>query len=184
MPSRDTSVAPPTFVKNADLTSPMAWLCVGPPPEAAQLTAGTTAAAVMAAVAMDRRSINPPLGGVANHGPEIYRDNPQLPSLILTVHRETLTQYITYKRGGGDVGSLYSFTMYPSLATVTSCIDLSVRIVTKSPKVGPLLIFFSLCHGPNILQDTKPQMSSLLVFILEFLDWRCCHSCWYFRPLF
>jgi hypothetical protein len=28
-----------------------------------------------------------------------------------------------------------------SLATVTSCIDASVRIVTKSPKVGPLLIF-------------------------------------------
>jgi hypothetical protein len=65
VPSRDTSVAP-TFVKNADLTSPMAWLCVGPPPEAAQLdqTAATSAAAVMAAVAMDRRSINPPLGGV------------------------------------------------------------------------------------------------------------------------
>jgi hypothetical protein len=28
-----------------------------------------------------------------------------------------------------------------SLATETSCIDPSVRIVTKSPKVGPLLIF-------------------------------------------
>jgi hypothetical protein len=27
------------------------------------------------------------------------------------------------------------------LATVTSCMDLSVRIVTKFPKVGPLLIF-------------------------------------------
>ncbi len=27
------------------------------------------------------------------------------------------------------------------LSTVTSCIGLSVRIVTKSPKVGPLLIF-------------------------------------------
>jgi hypothetical protein len=38
----------------------------------------------------------------------------------------------------GD-GSLYSCT--GSLATVTSCIDDSVRIVTKSPKVGPLLIF-------------------------------------------
>ncbi len=88
MPSRDTCVAP-TFVKNADLTSPVAWLCVGPPPEAAQLdqTAATSAAAVMAAVAMDRRSINPPLGGelvanlLKNQGPEIYRDNPQLPSL-------------------------------------------------------------------------------------------------------
>jgi hypothetical protein len=30
------------------------------------------------------------------------------------------------------------------LATVTSCIDLSVRIVTKSPTVVPLLIFSSL----------------------------------------
>jgi hypothetical protein len=64
VPSRDVSVAP-TFVKNADLTSPMAWLCVGPPPEDAQLdrSAATSAAAFMAAVAMDRRSINPPLGG-------------------------------------------------------------------------------------------------------------------------
>ncbi len=35
-----------------------------------------------------------------------------------------------------------------SLATVTSCIDASVRIVTKSPKMGPLLIFsISLAGG-------------------------------------
>jgi hypothetical protein len=88
VPSRDISVASPTFVKNADLTSPMAWLCVGPPPEAAQLTAGNAAsAAVMAAVAMDCRSISPPLGGAVvanlpkNHGPEMYRDYPQLPFL-------------------------------------------------------------------------------------------------------
>jgi hypothetical protein len=82
IPSRDTSVAP-TFVKNADLTSPMAWLCVGPPPEAAQLDhTAATSAAVMAAVAMDRRSISPPLGGVVggrtnlpkNHGPEIFTE--------------------------------------------------------------------------------------------------------------
>ncbi len=31
--------------------------------------------------------------------------------------------------------------IFSLLATVTSCIDLSVRIVTKSPKVRPLLIF-------------------------------------------
>jgi hypothetical protein len=40
--------------------------------------------------------------------------------IFFTVHRETLTQYITYKRGGK--GSL--------------CLG-----VTKSPKIGPLLIF-------------------------------------------
>ncbi len=34
-------------------------------------------------------------------------------------------------------------------------------------------------HGPNIHKDTKPYMSSLLVFI----DWRYSQSCWYFRPL-
>ncbi len=50
----------------------------------------------------------------------------------MTVHRETLTQYITYKRAGE--GSLYSQNLC-SLATVTSCIDGSVRIITKSPKV-------------------------------------------------
>ncbi len=53
----------------------------------------------------------------------------------MTVHRETLMQYtyIAFKRGGE--GSLYSFTLW-------SCnCDVLVRIVTKSPKVGPLLIF-------------------------------------------
>ncbi len=50
---------------------------------------------------------------------------------ILTVHRETLTQYITFKRGGrGKSVLFYSF------ATVTSCLDLSVRIVTKIPEGG------------------------------------------------
>jgi hypothetical protein len=36
------------------------------------------------------------------------------------------------------------------LSTVTSCIDLSVRIVTKSPKVGPLLMF-SMSLGGTLL---------------------------------
>jgi hypothetical protein len=71
--------------------------------------------------------------------PEMYRDCPRPPSLycctrnILTVHRETLTQCITFKRGGdGGVCTL----VLCSLSTV-----MSFRIVTKSPKVGPLLIF-------------------------------------------
>ncbi len=51
-----------------------------------------------------------------------------------TVLRETLTQYITFNRG--EEKGLYSST----LGTLMSCIDPSVRIVTKSPKVGPLLI--------------------------------------------
>ncbi len=57
-----------------------------------------------------------------------------------TVHRETLTQYSTFKRGGE--GSLFSCILY-SLATVMPCINALVRIVTKSPKVRPLLIFSS-----------------------------------------
>ncbi len=44
-------------------------------------------------------------------------------------------RYITFKEGGE--GSLCSRTQY-SLATVMSCIDASVRIVTKPPKVVPL----------------------------------------------
>jgi hypothetical protein len=44
------------------------------------------------------------------------------------VLRETLTKYFTFNRG--EEGYLYSC----SLATVLSCIDPSVRIVTKSPK--------------------------------------------------
>ncbi len=50
----------------------------------------------------------------------------------MSTYRETLTQYITFKRGGE--GSLFSQNLC-SLATVTSCIDGSVRIITKSPKV-------------------------------------------------
>ncbi len=42
--------------------------------------------------------------------------------------------------------TLYNFSwlskkIFWDLATVTSCIDVSVKIVTKSPNVGPLLIF-------------------------------------------
>jgi len=126
---------------------------------------------------------------------------------ILTVLRETLTQYIIFNRGGES--SLYSRTLLAvprwinyccvmqflpflclqgslffvdwnctlvhsvyttlctqkhcilflvktiavkitrDLSTVTSCIDLSVRIVTKSQKVGPLLIFSISLVLPN-----------------------------------
>ncbi len=54
---------------------------------------------------------------------------------ILTVHRETLTQNITFKRRGT------STLVLSVLATVISCMDPSVRMVTKSPKVGPLPVF-------------------------------------------
>jgi hypothetical protein len=60
---------------------------------------------------------------------------------MLTVYRETLTQYIIHLKEGGE-SSLYLVLF--SLATVTSCIDPSVRIVTKSPKVELLLYFFHL----------------------------------------
>ncbi len=50
-----------------------------------------------------------------------------------------------FKEGERGVCSL----VLCSLVTVASCIDASVQIVTKSPKVGPLLIFsISLC-GPK-----------------------------------
>jgi hypothetical protein len=58
---------------------------------------------------------------------------------MLTVHRDTLTQYITFKKGGK--GILYCILVRGSLETETPYIDPSVRILTKSPKVGPLLIF-------------------------------------------
>ncbi len=56
----------------------------------------------------------------------------------MTVLRETRTQYITINRGGRRE---FCTLVLRSLATLTSCIDPSERIVTKSPKVGPLLIF-------------------------------------------
>jgi hypothetical protein len=66
-------------------------------------------------------------------------------------HRETLTQwYITFKRGGWGFCSL----VLCSLATVTSCIDASVRMVTRSPQVGRLIIFcISLVQVWNCLHD-------------------------------
>jgi hypothetical protein len=72
--------------------------------------------------------------------------------MILTVHRETLTQYITFKRGGrGESLLLYS------LAIETYCIDPSVRIVTKSPKVRPLLIFSIYLCTPQQSLTAMPE---------------------------
>ncbi len=59
---------------------------------------------------------------------------------ILTVHRETLTQYITFKREGRGE-SVLLYTLY--LATATSYIDPSLWIVTKFPKVEPLRYLYS-----------------------------------------
>ncbi len=73
---------------------------------------------------------------------QIYKEitnNPLLFSvaqrIFLSVLRETLTQYRTlhFNRGGEREVC--------TLATVTSCIDPSVRIVKKSPKEEPPLIF-------------------------------------------
>jgi hypothetical protein len=53
------------------------------------------------------------------------------------IHRETLTQYITLTRGErGDCTAI----LYSVVFTLTSCIVPCVRLVTKSPKVRPLLI--------------------------------------------
>ena len=71
-----------------------------------------------------------------------------------------------------------------SLATVTSCIDASVRIVTKSPKVGPLLIV-SITLIPTIVSDTDIELrcgSSLLaakrsrIAIQTHIFQQCCGS--------
>ncbi len=58
-------------------------------------------------------------------------------SVVLTVHRDFHAVHYIYKRGERGVCTL----VLCRLATVTSCIDASVLILTKSPKVGPLLMF-------------------------------------------
>ncbi len=64
----------------------------------------------------------------------------------LTVLRETLTQYITFTRGGrGESVLLYCVVLQPCFLF---CIDPSMRIVTKSPKVGPLL--YSNMYFPSL----------------------------------
>jgi hypothetical protein len=60
---------------------------------------------------------------------------------ILTVLKETLTLYIAFNRGGrGESALLY----YLVFATVLSCINPSVTIVTKSPKEDLLIFSISL----------------------------------------
>jgi hypothetical protein len=73
--------------------------------------------------------------------PEIYRDYPRTPSLwccarnILTVHRETLTQYITFKRGGtGESVLLYSVVLQQWRSTST-------------PEVRTFVLIFSISLG-------------------------------------
>jgi hypothetical protein len=53
-------------------------------------------------------------------------------------------QYITFKRGGEG-----------SLGTVTSCIDASVRTVTKSPKVGPLQSTYILHLSAHLIEPPE-----------------------------
>ncbi len=80
----------------------------------------------------------------------------------MTVHRETLTQYPTLhlkERGGCTL-------VLCSLANVMSCMDLSVRIVSKSPKVGPLLIFSHL-SGHNLISDSPIRESMPLDYRLR-----------------
>ncbi len=72
-----------------------------------------------------------------------YLDCPQIDS------------HAVHLKEGGE-GSLT--LVLSSLATMTSCIDLSVRIVTKSPKVGSLLIFsISLIHWDRYTRATADR---------------------------
>jgi hypothetical protein len=76
--------------------------------------------------------------------PEIYRDYPRPPIVLRKEFFGTL--HFMGGGGGGESVLLYS------LAIVMSCVDPSVRIVTKSPKLGPLLIFsISDNTGKNII---------------------------------
>ncbi len=89
------------------------------------------------------------LAQITQKGLVINKDIQRLPTttpLLFSVaqeifdcpQRDTLTQYITFKRGGErGVCTL----VLCNLATVMSCIDASVHIVIKFPKVGSLLKF-------------------------------------------
>ncbi len=60
-----------------------------------------------------------------------------------------------------------------SLATVTSCIDPSIRIVTKTPKVGPLLIFSISLVQPKGTQGPFIYSVSWSMACLIFLNQFC-----------
>ncbi len=74
--------------------------------------------------------------------------------------RDSHAVHYIEKGGGGEVESVHSCTLY-SLATVTSYTDASVRIVTKSSRLGPLLVFsISL----NIATRFMEQIVHLILF--------------------
>jgi hypothetical protein len=64
----------------------------------------------------------------------------------------------------GYTVTLYNFSWLSwDLATVTFCIDFSLRIVTESPKVEPLLIFsISLMIGNNVYLTAEAGEDRLL----------------------
>ncbi len=72
--------------------------------------------------------------------------------------RDSHAVHYIKKRGEKGVCTLVLY----SLATVTSCIDASVRIVTKSPKVGPLLIFST--SMASTCEKYEYILSTLLMF--------------------
>ncbi len=85
------------------------------------------------------------------------------------VLRETLTQYIAFNRGGrGESLLVYSVVLQPCM---TSCIDPSVRIVTKSPKVRvePLLKF-SISHVWYQIRKHTFEDDRKLILVPPWLD--------------
>ncbi len=67
----------------------------------------------------------------------------------MTVHRETVTQYITFKRGGGGRGESVFWYFEVFQLTVLFCIDASMWKVTKSPKVETTYIYHLSVYFPS-----------------------------------
>jgi hypothetical protein len=106
-----------------------------------------------------------------------YTENSQDPLLfsvaqgIFWLSERLSCSTLHLKKGGGrEERTLYRTLVQYSLATETSCIDPSVRIVTKSSKVGSLLIFsISLVpvltkHATNSLQSRMPKIDLKAMF--------------------
>jgi hypothetical protein len=112
------------------------------------------------------------------YGTGTSRDIQRLPTTFFSLvlrkeyfgcpQRDSHAVHYIYKRKEREVCAL----VLCSLATVTSCIDPSVMIVTKSPKVGPcpllVLIYFpSLWVRTGTTQETKEIQKKLSLLLFE-----------------
>ncbi len=113
-------------------------------------------------------------------------------SLFLQRSKTTKNRYFSYLFFGSKYSTvcvndlthkLWSDTCKSLHIFLFTCILICTVNSYLSP--GSFNFFIYLCtsiHRPNTYKDTKPKCR-LFWCLIEFIDWRCSQSCWYFRTL-